>query len=223
MASYQELLKVVEVFESNAVVQAQGTINVGNVLAGNGAARGTGYEQLLAMIDKAAFEGQRRPKEEKERVRPQQAAAPVAQAAAPAAQAAAIQAAQGAAPAYEAGHVELKEKARQELSAITGALPKTAPKIEEVQISMNMKDLVLPNLPIAEQVPELENIIEALRSNILDSEQLATVRKELQGLRTEMANEEAAMKKSGTVPSDSEEVLQEVREQRLAAALAMVK
>ena len=136
----------------------------------------------------------------------------------------AVHAAQAAAPAYEAAHVELKEKAKQELSAIiTESLIKTEPKIEEVQISMNLKDLVLPNLPMAEQVPELEKMIEGLRINIFDSDQIATLRKELQGLQAEMANEKAEMQKSKTEPIDSEKELWTVREQRLAEALAMVK
>jgi hypothetical protein len=203
MASYPELLKIVEALESSTSVQAQGTINIGNVLAGSTGLRGAGYEQMLALIDKTAFEGLRKPKEEREHIR--QAAA------------------QAAAPAYEAAQAELKERAWHELSAITGTLSKIEPRIEEVQVSMNLKNLVLPNLPMAEQVPELERVIEGMRGNIFNDEQIATLRKELRGLRAEIRREKAAMRKSKAEPTDSEKEMWAVREQRLAEALVMVK
>ncbi len=70
MASYQELLKLVEVVESGGSIQTQCTINIENVLGENVKLGGAGYEQLLQQIDKAAFEVQHRPKEEREHARP---------------------------------------------------------------------------------------------------------------------------------------------------------
>jgi hypothetical protein len=199
MASYPELLKIVEALESSASVQAQGTINIGNVLAGNTGLRGAGYGQMLSLIDRTAFEGLRKPKEEHEHIR------------------------QAAAPAYEGAQVELKERARHELSVITGTLSKIEERGEEVQISMNLKNLVLPNLPMAEQVPELERVIEGMRGSIFNGEQIATLRKELRGLRAEIRREKVAMQKSKEVPTDYEKELWAVREQRLAEALETVK
>lgn len=224
MTSYQDLLQAAGSVESSARIQAQGTINISEIAAENVSLQRAGYGQLLATIDRTLSEAapQRRPTREGAR---QAAAAQMQQVQVPeeAAQATAVQVPQVAAPAYGAAHAELKEKAKRELTAVTGELAPAAPATEEARISVNLKELVLPNLPIAEQVPELEKIIEGIRSNIFDADQTATLKEELTGLRIEIADEKAEMQRGRKQLTDSEKELWAVREQRLTEAAALVK
>ncbi len=219
MTSYDDLVKLVTSIESGASVKTQSTVNITNVTAGNVNVRGAGYGQLLDQIERASFETPHKPKEEKEHIRLETTAAPTVKPA-PAAAAAQVQA--FAPPAYEAEHARLKEKAKQELAEVTGAL-KTGPTIEEAQMSINMKDLVLPNLPMAEQVPELEKIIEGIRGKIFDNDQLTVLTQELRGLQIEIAKERATIQKGNVELQGSEKEMWAVREQRLSEALALVK
>ncbi len=211
MTSYEELLGQVAALESSASQRAQGTINIEKALESAPAPSPESYGQLISLIEKSELDTRQRPKAEPEKAHP----APAQQAAAP------VRPAQP--PAYEAAEEALKEKARSELAAITGTLSQIAPRIEELEMSVSMKGLVLPNLPIAEQISELEKIVEGVRSNIFDKGQMATLRKELRGLKAGMAHEKAVLQKGGAEPAESEKALWAVREQRLNEALAVVK
>jgi hypothetical protein len=237
MASYQELLSFVSSIESETSAQRQGTIDISGVLANREGGRGADYGKLIDTIERASFEGGQ-PRRREERPKPaapsaqaesiQQPTAPVATSVEemqPVQAPEEVQAPQEEAPAheYEAAESEMKETAKQELAGIIGRITNIEPKIEEVRVSMGMKNLVLPNLPIAEQVPELEKIIEGVRNNIFDETQTATLRKELKGLQVEISKENAAMRKSGAQLTDSEKQIRAVREQRMNEAAAMVK
>jgi hypothetical protein len=117
--------------------------------------------------------------------------------------------------------------AAAELSSIVGRLqqPKQAPLFPEIKLKkkVNMKELVLPNLSIADQISELERIIEGLRENVFDLEQTGIVIQEIYG--TEQMVIEERKKLKGKPPSENEleKSLYDIRDQRLTEAATLLQ
>ncbi len=117
--------------------------------------------------------------------------------------------------------------AAAELSSIVGRLqqPKQAPLFPEIKLKkkLNMKELVLPNLSIADQISELERIIEGLRENVFDLEQTGIVMQEIYG--TEQMVIEERKKLKGKPPSENEleKSLYDIRDQRLTEAAILLQ
>jgi len=193
------------------------------------------YLELVAKLNEIESQGERISKEKPRQVQPHLVTAGLAQAAYSQPQVIYKQKPEAAAehempaaqqPAAEAKPVVAEapkevQAAKAELSGIVrkiGAVAKM-PKIKVKRI--NVSELVLPNLTLADQIAELERIIEGLNEHVFDSEHLAIVVEELEGLNQVI--EDAKKKKKIAPKSDLERSLFELRDQRLAEALALLK
>ena len=79
---------------------------------------------------------------------------------------------QAAPPTTPPAEVQRAEAGR-ELGTVAQRLASAMPRIKEMRRRrINVKDLVLPNLSTADQISELERIIEGLRENVFDGEHL---------------------------------------------------
>lgn len=120
-----------------------------------------------------------------------------------------------------------KQSAAAELSSIVGRLqrPREAPMFPEIRLKkkVNMKDLVLPNLSVADQISELERIIEGLRENIFNDEQFDIVVQEAYGLEQTVIDEKKRLK--GRPPSENEleKSLYDIRDQRLTEVATLLQ
>jgi hypothetical protein len=90
------------------------------------------------------------------------------------------------------------------------------PTIQPVQVK-STKNLVLPRLSLTDQVSELSKIVENLRADRFDSEQMAIVKEEVEGLSESLASERQV-----NPPAPFEQDLINLRRERLAEALALI-
>lgn len=110
---------------------------------------------------------------------------------------------------------ELSTTLAKEVKQIGSQLPRVAENVKRMtEKRIDISGLVLPNLPVADQVSELERIIEALNENIFNTEQVSIVRQELEGLRQVIASRPD----KGIDPA-----IAQLRESRLQAALGMLE
>ncbi len=113
-----------------------------------------------------------------------------------------------------------KKGAKSDLESIVKKLGSVARAPSMKVRRVNVSELVLPNLTLADQISELERIIEGLRENVFDSEHLEIVKEELCGL-SQVVN--ASNKQGRPAPkSELEESLFELRDQHLNEALALL-
>lgn len=114
-----------------------------------------------------------------------------------------------------------KEKVAKELGAITKKIGSIKPSISlKIKSSnINVKDLVLPNLSPADQISELERVIEGLREHVFDQEHLDIVTQEVFGLQ-QVVN---AQKKAKKPQQGLEQSLIDLRDQRLADAVSLIQ
>jgi hypothetical protein len=117
-----------------------------------------------------------------------------------------------------------KESVANELSQMAKRFTSLTPSIREfTRKKINVKDLVLPNLSIADQISELERIIEGLNERVFDSEHIPIVAQEVYGLRQVVADEKKKMKSKQQGVQSLEESLWELRDQRLAEASSLLE
>ncbi len=107
-----------------------------------------------------------------------------------------------------------------ELSAIASAVAadRKAPQPEPEFKRQRSANLVLPNLSAADQLSELEKIIESIKNRVFDNNQMEIVRDEVFGLYDSMKGANAAGNAGGADPS-----LLALRDKRLSEALSLLK
>lgn len=216
---YLELVGIIEAAENSAHKIDVSFIDLSDpAFEAASSQQSPSYEDLVAVIEeietgkhvvhqpatqqKAAPQPQRQPQ-------PQQAQAPPQ---------APPQAAPPTTPPAEAQRAE----AGRELGTVAQRLASAMPRIKEMRRRrINVKDLVLPNLSTADQISELERIIEGLRENVFDGEHLEIVAQEVFGLDQVVAGEKKSKKKPVAI-SELDMSLQAVRDQRLAQAVSIL-
>ena len=116
------------------------------------------------------------------------------------------------------------QNVKNEVEELANALDKgTKPEATE-QINTfkaNKRDwegLVLPNLSVGDQVAELERIVEGLNEHVFNEDQLAMVRRELEGLKSSIEVE--SDKNRGAL--EIERTFVKLRDQRLEEALGLI-
>lgn len=116
-----------------------------------------------------------------------------------------------------------RESVANELSQMAKRLASMTPDIQEfTRKKINTKDLVLPTLSIADQISELERIIEGLNERVFDAEHIKVVSQEVYGLRQVVAGQKKKMKpREGT--QSLEQSLWELRDQRLNEASSLLE
>jgi hypothetical protein len=98
--------------------------------------------------------------------------------------------------------------------------------LQKVKINIrriNLKELVLPSLSMADQISELERIIEGIRENAFDQEHMTIVVEEVYGLQKYLAMQDKEQKRKRIEPSPLEQSLIALREQRLNDAFLELK
>jgi hypothetical protein len=128
----------------------------------------------------------------------------------------------------ESGHIgeegtmpqqEQEQKAKIELGSIIRNLGPIK-KFSGIKMKrVNTSQLVLPNLTLADQIAELERIIEGLKENVFDNEHMQIVIEELTGLNQVVSD---AKKKGVVSKSELEQSLINLRDERLIEALALL-
>jgi hypothetical protein len=107
----------------------------------------------------------------------------------------------------------IKTRAEKEAKQLASELHLQKVKINIRRI--NLKELVLPSLSMADQISELERIIEGIRENAFDQEHMTIVVEEVYGLQKYIAMQEKEQKRKRIEPSPLEQSLIALREQRL--------
>jgi hypothetical protein len=196
------MVKVIEGLEKGAKAKELSYIDISGMLGNKAGAGAAEYGKMLEVVE--GMESKQKGGAERQ------------QAAKQAQQAQGLEAnklKQGGAPS--AGN----ERVKEEMQKMIGGLPEIRPKFGEFKIRRtNAGDLVLPNLPISDQIQELERIIAVLKENVLNKEQRATIGTELEGLDryVRKLKKESAKEKKGR--SKSDQSLWEMRDQRLREA-----
>ena len=103
-------------------------------------------------------------------------------------------------------------------------MPAPKPKFGELKIKrLDTKKLVLPNLPISDQIRELEQIMAALKENALDGDQMKVARLELAGLKQHVKDMEEELAREKKSLSALDRSLWDMREQRLDEAVSLMR
>ena len=98
-----------------------------------------------------------------------------------------------------------------------------APRIKGFDIKkINESDLVLPNLSMADQISELEKILEGLKENVFDDKHIGVVIEELYGLADVTNQEKRRLKKNRISMSQLEQSLWALRDDRLNTAISLL-
>lgn len=120
-----------------------------------------------------------------------------------------------------------KQAAAQELGGVVEQLeqPRQPVQFPEIKLKKkpNMNELVLPNLSIADQVSELEQIIEGLRENVFDEEHTNIVMQEVYGLEQTINAERKKLKGKPQGDNELERSLYDTRDQRLVEAATLLQ
>jgi hypothetical protein len=128
-------------------------------------------------------------------------------------------------PPVEA-QAQRREAAAAELGSVATKLQAAKPvQFPELKLKkkVNMKELVLPSLSIADQVSELERIIEGVRENVFDEEQYDIVLQEVYGMERVVEQDRKRLKGKPPTDNELELSLYEVRDQRLLEAATLLK
>ncbi len=116
-----------------------------------------------------------------------------------------------------------KNNVVNELGAIASKLTSMKPNVPELKRrKVNIKDLVLPNLSIADQISELERIIEGLKEHVFDTEHIDIVTQEIYGLQQTVNDSKKKMKGKISEMHSLEQSLWQLRDERLEEATALL-
>ena len=204
-ASYEGMLTEIERLEAVAKREALCLVDISGVMAGGQEGATAGYGTMLSIVEGVES-------------RPQRGAAK---------QQAARQA-QEKEPRRTAGNVgagqPMREEIKEKMKGIVSGLPEAKTKFGEMRIKrINTKDLVLPNLPISDQIQELEQIVAALNENALNKDQKKVARLEVEGLQQYVQELEEELARENKALSAIDRSLWDMRAQRLNEALALFK
>jgi hypothetical protein len=117
-----------------------------------------------------------------------------------------------------------KERIKKEMVAITNRLSSLKPKLKLELKKRNIRrsDLVLPSLSLADQISEVERIIEGIRENVFDKEHMDIVSQEIYGLQDIVKEEKASINEQAEQGS-LEQSLRNLRDQRLSEAIRLMQ
>jgi len=92
----------------------------------------------------------------------------------------------------------------------------------KIRVKYNEKDLVLPKLSIADQISELERIIEGLKEQVFDDTHKEIVLQEVYGLNAYIDRSSKDLKKRRMTLNQTEQSLWMLRQQRLDEAISLI-
>ena len=129
---------------------------------------------------------------------------------------------QPAQPQPKPEYVEQKQKiqAKNEMKSAASKLQRKSAKVNVKHI--NVSDMVLPSLSMADQISELERVIEGLRERVFDQEHLEIVVQEVYALKQVVEKQDKEMKKQHANLTALEQSMWQVRAQRLNDALSII-
>ncbi len=205
--SYADMLTVIEGLEAGAKRGELCLVDISKVAGSGQQAAAPGYGKMLDMAEEVE-------------AKPQKGAAARQQSAKQAVERESRTAAEGIAEAQQ----PKRESIKAEMQGIVSGLHEAKPKFNELKIKrVNTNDLVLPGLPISDQIRELEQIVAALRENALDKEQAKIARLELEGLQQVVNDLEDELAREKRSLSELDRSLWDMRRQRLTEALSLIK
>ncbi|MEM0154487.1 MAG: hypothetical protein QW814_01480 [Methanothrix sp.] len=100
-------------------------------------------------------------------------------------------------------------------------VPESKPQYK-IKVKFNEKDLVLPKLSIADQISELERIIEGLKEQVFDENHKEIVLQEIYGLSAYMEKSSKDLRKRKITLNQTEQSLWALRQQRLDEAMSLI-
>ena len=100
-------------------------------------------------------------------------------------------------------------------------VPESKPQ-PKIKIKFNEKDLVLPKLSIADQISELERIIEGLKEQVFDENHREVVLQEVYGLSAYIERSSKDLRKRKITLNQTEQSLWALRQQRLEEAMSLI-
>ena len=92
----------------------------------------------------------------------------------------------------------------------------------KIKVKFNEKDLVLPKLSIADQISELERIIEGLKEQVFDENHKEVVLQEIYGLSVYIERSSKDLRKRKITLNQTEQSLWALRQQRLDEAMGLI-
>ena len=116
---------------------------------------------------------------------------------------------------------QIKTKVEEEAKQFAARMP-----LQKVTVNvkrLNMKELVLPSLSMADQISELERIIEGIHESVFDQDHITIVVEEVYGLQQSIEKQEKDLKKKHIELSPLEQSLLALREQRINEAMLELK
>ena len=103
-------------------------------------------------------------------------------------------------------------------------VPQTPAALKGIKVKkVSLKDLVLPNLSLPDQVSELERIIESVREGVLDREHIDVVKQEVYGLYYFIELQRKQVAKEKKKLNTLEQSMWNLRDQRLIDAISALK
>ncbi len=100
-------------------------------------------------------------------------------------------------------------------------VPESRPQ-PKIKVKFNEKDLVLPKLSIADQISELERIIEGLKEQVFDENHKEVVLQEIYGLSAYIERSSKDLRKRKITLNQTEQSLWALRQQRLDEAMGLI-
>ena len=100
-------------------------------------------------------------------------------------------------------------------------VPESKPQ-PKIKVKFNEKDLVLPKLSIADQISELERIIEGLKEQVFDENHREVVLQEVYGLSAYIERSSKDLRKRKITLNQTEQSLWALRQQRLDEAMSLI-
>lgn len=216
--AYSRLVRQITEIENSVSRNDKSSIDIsGSFTAEQKAGEAQTYRSLLDLIS----EMQRKGKPQSSR----QAQKPASQAVQPAK---AVEAVQQPVQQEELAQLPTAQRespkayAGKEMAELSKSLPIHIPRFGAHSFKKaNAANLVLPNLSLADQVAELERILEGINTGVLRGDDLETVRSEIYGLVNQVNQEKKRLAKGKPISPDEYAALQ-LRDKRIedvAAAL----
>ena len=220
---YQKMVQLIEDIEASAERQIPGTnaVSLAGTFTGGGMAQPRSYHELVALIE--GMEAGRHPKEGATAPQPQPHLVATGVEQAKYAQVP-VGGLPQAAPQIPEKQKKQREAVSKELGQIVGRIGAGVTQFGEIgRKRINIKDLVLPSLSLADQISELERIIEGLKQQIFDGEHMEIVAQEVYGMRQYIQDTKRSGKAGAESLGELERSLRDIRDQRIDEAVTLIE
>lgn len=226
-SDYQKMVALIEDIEATSQRSEVSYINVAPAVTAPSLLQGD-YEKTIAFIDEMEGGGAKRKEIKEKPIAPVAPSHIVTSGIAQAKYAGAVPmpAAQPTPPQPGRPPAEAVQKHKEnifrelgEVAKKFGGTKKQQPAIKRKKVKT--EELVLPNLSLADQISELERIIEGLKESVFDQEHLDVITEEMRGLR-QIAVDEAKSKRREKL-NPLEQSLWDIRNQRLTDAILLLQ